>query len=122
MSRAFVLCVIVGLGFSGLSGCHLMSAPRAAVIGSGDRQAEGRLRAALEKELGRSPLDLGPSDPSRGSVITVLPVPPGPLEDRSLVLPSVFHLQIRGGVCGLLREETGAFIPLSDVRCVAFRD
>lgn len=115
--RLFLLAGALGLGLAALSGCHLLSAPRAAVIESGDREAEARLRRALEQELGRTPVDLGPSDPSRLSVITVLPVPPGPLEDRSLVLPSVFRLQIRGGICGLLREETGVFIPLSDLRC-----
>lgn len=104
------------------AGCHLLSPSVDALIVTGDQLAEGRLRAALEEELRRSPLDLGLSDPYRNPVITVLPVPPGPLEDRSLVLPGVFHLQIRGETCGVLREETGAFIPLPEVRCVAASD
>jgi hypothetical protein len=39
--------------------------------------------AALEKDLGRQVIDLGPSDPTLSPVISVLPVPSGPLNERT---------------------------------------
>lgn len=103
------------------AGC-CQSVPAAAgpaVLVRGDAADMARLRAALEKEMGRSPVEFGPGDPTQTSTISVLPLPPGPLEDRSLAKPTIFRLEIEGDACVLVREDTGARIPVEGVECRA---
>ena len=90
----------------------MVGAPQPALLMQGDAVAMDRVRAALAKEMGRSPVDLGPSDPTRSSVISVLPVPAGPLNDRDMALPTVFRLESDGKTCALVREGTGARVVL----------
>jgi hypothetical protein len=78
-----------------------------------------RLKAALANAMGRSQIELGPGDPTQSSVLSVLPLPPGPLEDRSLAKPTIFRLEIEGRACILVREDTGARISLDGVSCRA---
>lgn len=91
--------------------------PVPALLIPGDTQSAASLMAALEKEMGRSPLNLGPSDPTRSSTLSVLPVPPGPLEDRSLAMPTTFRLELTGATCGLVRETPPRTIPLPSTKC-----
>ena len=93
--------------------------PAPAVLMHADPGTMIRLRSTLAKAVGRSQVELGPGDPTQSSVLSVLPVPPGPLEDRSLAKPTLFRLEILGGVCALVREDTGARIPLKGVDCRA---
>lgn len=93
--------------------------PQPALLMHGDMAGLDRLKAALAKEMGRSPVDLGPSDPTRSSVISVLPVPGGPLNDRDMALPALFRLESDGKVCALVREETGRRVVLDGVTCRA---
>lgn len=93
-------------------------AAQPALLMQGDGGALDRLRAALAREMGRA-VDLGPSDPTRSSVISVLPVPAGPQNDRNMALPTVFRLESDGRTCALVREETGARIVLDGVTCRA---
>jgi hypothetical protein len=92
-----------------------------AVLTQADAATMARLKAALAKAMGRSPVELGPGDPTQSSVLSVLPLPPGPLEDRSLAKPTIFRLEIEGQTCLLVREgEPGASparIPLEGVDC-----
>jgi len=90
-----------------------------ALLMQGDDAALERLEAVLAKELGRTAIDLGPSDPTRSPVISVLPVPAGPLNDRDMALPTVFRLESDGRTCALVREATGARIVLDGVTCRA---
>lgn len=110
------------LGFAVFAGC-CQSAPAQegspAVLTKADEATMERLTAALVKEMGRSPLQFGPGDPTRSPTISVLPLPPGPLEDRSLAKPTIFRLEIEGGSCVLVREDTGARIALEGVECRA---
>lgn len=89
---------------------------RPALLAPGDGAAIGQLKAALTKEMGRT-VDLGPSDPTRSSTISVLPVPTGPLNDRDLSLPTTFRLVSDGRTCALVREDTGGRIALDGVTC-----
>jgi hypothetical protein len=101
------------------AGC-CQSVPAApAVLTQADEAAMGRIKATLAKEMGRSDIQLGPGDPTQTSTLSVLPLPPGPLEDRSLAKPTIFRLEIEGKACVLVREDTGARIPLDGVDCRA---
>jgi hypothetical protein len=94
-----------------------------AVLTHGDAATMARLKAVLAKAMGRAPIELGPGDPTQSSVVSVLPLPPGPLEDRSLAKPTIFRLEIEGGTCFLVREgehaATGARISLEGIACRA---
>jgi hypothetical protein len=89
------------------------------VLAKADDATMARVKAALAKEMGRSPIQLGPGDPTQTSTISVLPLPPGPLEDRSLAKPTIFRLEIEGGGCVLVREDTGSRVVLDGVECKA---
>ena len=108
------LCV-VGLLAVACQSCG--SVPQPALLMQGDNAAMGRLKAALETELGRRPVDLGPSDPTHSSVISVLPVPAGPLNDRDMAFPTTFRLESDGRTCALVREDTGRRVALDGVAC-----
>jgi hypothetical protein len=97
--------------------CQSMAAP--AVLTRADPPAMERLKAALAKAMGRTYIELGPGDPTQTSVISVLPLPLAPQEDRSLARPTIFRLEIEGSACILVREETSARIPLDGVECRA---
>ena len=113
--RLFGLCMI---GLLVGSACQsAMSPPQPALLMPGDSAAMRQLRLALETELGRRPVDLGPSDPTRSSVISVLPVPAGLLNDRDLALPTTFRLESEGQTCALVREGAGTRIVLDGVTC-----
>jgi hypothetical protein len=112
------------MGFAAFAGCCQSTPAQAAspaVLTQADAATMERIRAALAKEMGRSVIELGPGDLTQSSTISVLPLPPGPLEDRSLAKPTIFRLEISGGACMLVREDTGARIPLEGVECKAAR-
>lgn len=100
--------------------CQLSAgAQQPALLMQGDGAALDRLKVALAREMGRTAVDIGPSDPTRSSVISVLPLPAGPLNDRDLSLPTVFRLESDGRACALVREDTGRRIDLAGVTCRA---
>lgn len=101
------------------AGCCQSVQAAPAVLTRADEAAMVRLKAALAKEMGRSPVELGPGDPTQSSVVSVLPLPPGPLEDRSLAKPTIFRLEIESGACILVREDTGARTALEGIECRA---
>jgi hypothetical protein len=110
------------IGFAAFAGCCQSTTAQAAspaVLVRADDATMARIGAALAKEMGRSTIELGPGDPTQTSVISVLPLPPGPLEDRSLAKPTIFRLEIGSGSCVLVREDTGARIKLDGVECRA---
>ena len=114
--------LLVGLCAAGLLavGCQSGTGrPEPALLIQGDGAAIEKLMAALEKDMSRKPIDLGPSDPTLSPVISVLPVPSGPLNDRNPALPTVFRLEFDGQTCSLFREETGLRITLAGVKCRA---
>lgn len=114
--------LVAGLCAAGLlaGACQSVAgAQQPAVLMQGDAAAMEQVRAALAKEMGRSPVDLGPSDPTRSPVISVLPVPAGRLNDRDMALPTVFRLESDGQTCALVREDNGRRIALAGVTCRA---
>jgi hypothetical protein len=107
ISMAILLAAVLG------GACKSTAAP--AVLTQGDEAAMGRLKAALAKAMGQAEVQLGPGDPTQSPVVSVLPLPPGPLEDRSLAKPILFRLTIEGEACLLVREDTGERIALEGV-------
>lgn len=113
MSVAVVVSVVLA------GACQLTPAAAPAVLTRADAATMDRVKAALAKEMGWSPVQLGPGDLTQSPVVSVLPLPPGPLEDRSLAMPTIFRLEIEGDACVLVREGTGARIRLDGVSCRA---
>ena len=116
-ARAKAIAAVIGLALGACQYGSRTAAP--ALLMQGDSLAMERLMSALTTEMQRSRIDLGPSDPTRSPVISVLPLPPGPLEDRSLALPTLLHLEWDGKTCWLVRDETGARHELDGVSCRA---
>ena len=116
MARTARSCAAI-LGFVVFAGCCQSLPAKPAVLMQDDDAAMARLKAALAKEMGRSEIHLGPGDPTQTSTLSVLPLPPGPLEDRSLAKPTIFRLEIEGETCLLVREDTGARITLEGIGC-----
>ena len=115
-TRAAVLTTLLAAG-----GCQSTDgpSPAPAVLVSADPASMERLKAALARATGATQIELGPGDPMRSSVITVLPRPPSPQEDRSLAMPTLFRLELQGATCSLVREATGARLKLEGVACRA---
>ncbi len=75
------------------------------------------LKTELSSILGRANITIGADDPFTGSTVSVLPPPPGKLDDRNPSLPIMFDLTIEGGICHLTRRDTGETHALSAVSC-----
>lgn len=93
--------------------------PTLAVLTSGDAAAMDALKAALAKAMGQAKVELGPGDPTRSPVISVLPRQPGMLEDRSLAMPTIFRLTLEGGACFVVRESDGVRQRIEGAACKA---
>lgn len=115
MSRAPILHTIVSAVV--LGGCQSLAGPAPAVLASNDPAAIERLKAALADAMGQAKVELGPGDPTQSSTVSVLPRPPGPLEDRSLALPTLFRLEIDGGQCFVVRADGGVRKRIEGVGC-----
>ena len=101
--------------------CQSTAQPAPAVLTQADDATLARLKAALAKAMGRSPIELGPGDPTQTPVISVLPLPLSPLEDRSLARPTIIRLEIEGQTCVLVREDNGARTVVEGVSCKPVR-
>lgn len=101
------------------SGACQSSGAVPAVLTHGDEASINRLKATLAKAMSQTQVQLGPGDPTQTSVLSVLPLPPGPLEDRSLAKPTIFRIEIEGKTCSLVREDTGDRVNLEEVACRA---
>lgn len=98
-------------------GCQSTAAPRPAVLERGDVETMTQLKTGLARAMGRARIELGPSDPTQSPNLTVLPPAPSPLEDRNTALPTVFRLELEGGRCFAVREDTGERYTLDGVAC-----
>lgn len=102
-----------------LAGACQTAGAAPAVLTHADPGTMSHLKATLATAMGRPKIELGPGDPTQSPVLSVLPPSPGPLEDRTLAKPTIFRLEIEGGTCVLVREDTGARIPLTGIDCRA---
>jgi hypothetical protein len=96
----FGLTAAVSLAAAGaLQGCIHASTPQPAVLVEADAKTLNTLRTVLAAALGRGQVVLGPEDLTTTSRFSVLPPPLGPLETRSVAIPTSFVLMTRGGLC-----------------------
>ncbi len=108
------------LGFVGLSACQTQTVEETAqpaVLVSGDAQSMVAITSTLSEAVGRATIELGPTDLTKASTVTVLPPPLGPLETRSLATPTAFDLMMTGESCVLVERETGVRHALEGVAC-----
>lgn len=91
--------------------------PVPAVLTRADDATMTRLKTTLAQAMGRASVELGPGDPTQSPIISVLPLPPSPLEDRSLARPTTFRLETVNGDCHVVREDTQQLFQLEGVAC-----
>jgi len=92
---------------------------RAAVLLDDSQQAIVAIQSTLEPVLQQGRVNLGPSDLTRDSVITVLPPPPGPYEGNSPAMPRYFELVTDGKHCFLRERGARELHALAGVNCRA---
>jgi hypothetical protein len=100
-----------------LAACQTVPSSAPAVLAKGDAASLASLKAHLAKAVGREQIQLGAGDPTQTSVISVLPPPAGPANDRNMAMPTVFRLEIEGKACVAVRDDTGARVALDGVNC-----
>ncbi|MFT3724179.1 MAG: hypothetical protein QM773_11380 [Hyphomonadaceae bacterium] len=109
--------VLGAIGAVALMGCQSLGSPVPAVLASADADTMAKLKTALATAMGQAHVELGPGDPTRSSTLSVLPRPPGPPEDRSLAIPTIFRLEMEAGACFVVREDGGARARIEGVAC-----
>lgn len=115
--KVFDKLAAVVFGVAATMGCETHMSPTPAVLETADAETMASLTATLAAAMDRAQVELGPSDLTAESVITVLPPPLGPGEDRSLATPTYFDLMIIDGDCVAVRRETGDQYVLDGVSC-----
>jgi hypothetical protein len=98
-----------------LGACQTAGVP--AVLERADAASMDGLKAALARATGQAQVQLGPGDPTQSPEISVLPRPPGPPDDRSLAMPTLFRLEIAGGACFVVRKDDSTRTPVEGVAC-----
>ena len=107
-----------------LGGCQMVdnvanNDPQPAVLANGEPESLDALKTALAGAVGRAQIELGPSDPTTSSVVTVPPPPLHPTETHSTAMPTTFKLMLKNGDCIAVNEKTGEVYALKGVSCRA---
>lgn len=92
---------------------------RAAVLLDDNERAIKAIQSTLESVIQQGRVNLGPSELTRDSVITVLPPPPGPYEGNSPAMPRYFELVTDGQSCFLRERDARELHALPGVNCRA---
>lgn len=100
-----------------LGACQHGSIPVDAVIADETPETIAALKAGLGQAMGRTYIELGASDPTQQSTVSVLPLPLSSSDDRSLERPTLFDLVLADGVCVAINRETAEETPLPGVPC-----
>ncbi len=101
-----------------LDACQTMaSSPSQASVDLGDPATHAAVTAALSAALGRGHIELGPVNDAETSVVSVLPLHPGPYETNSTAMPVRFDIAKRDGRCVAIRHDTGEVFDLPGVSC-----
>jgi len=94
--------------------------PSPAVLKSSDEASMKLLKSALAKAMGTSKVELGASDPTSSSTITVLPKSvTGSFgnDHANFALPTQFDLMMDGTSCYLVKRGSDTKIPLQGLNC-----
>jgi len=92
---------------------------RAAVLLDDNERAIKAIQSTLESVIQQGRVNLGPSELTRDSVITVLPPPPGPYEGNSPAMPRYFELVTDGQSCFLHERGNKTLHSVAGVDCRA---
>lgn len=108
------------------SACHTTAQAKAvpATLKSADENAMQALKATLAKAMNTSKVELGASDPTRSSSLTVLPKSVVGLRggnQANYALPTQFDLFMEGSDCYLVKRGTETKIMLEGVACQALK-
>lgn len=94
--------------------------PSLAVLESSNENSMQTLKSALAKAMKTSKVELGASDPTRSSTISVLPKSLRGLygnDQANFALPTQFDLMMDGQSCYLVKRGSDTKIPLQGVNC-----
>lgn len=100
---------------TGLSACQ--QAPSPAVLVDTSPETMAIVTSVLAAAVDRAQIELGPGDPAREPVITVLPPRPGPREGSSPAMPTHFDIVLMDGDCYVQERETGEMFFLTGIEC-----
>ena len=108
------------------SACHTtaQAQPVPAVLETADNASMQALKATLAKAMNTSRVDLGASDPTQSSNITVLPKSVVGIRGGdygNYALPTQFNLMMDGQNCYLVKRGTETKIMLDGVACIPSR-
>ena len=111
--------VVAAAAAAGLSACRTPNAPalRPALLADASPATLQTLDRVLFEATRTGPAKRGPGDPTRDSVVTVLPPPPGPYEGNSPAMPRYFDIVTDGSACYLRDRKTGEDHRLPGVAC-----
>jgi hypothetical protein len=98
-------------------GCATQATAQPARLAKTDAATMTALRTALASALGRTRIELGPEDLANATVVSVLPLPLGPYDTRSLEVPALFDITMERGTCMLVARSDGKTYPLTGVSC-----
>lgn len=122
--RRWSQSVVAGIGAllvaaAGVSACRSPTAPELhpAVLADGSPATLQTLDRALFEATDEGRAKRGPGDPTRESVVTVPPPPPGPYEGNSPAMPRYFDIMTDGTACYLRDRKTRKTHPLPGVTC-----
>jgi len=94
--------------------------PSLAVLKNSDETSMQALKSALAKAMKTSKVELGASDPTNSSTISVLPKSLRGLygnDQANFALPTQFDLMMNGESCYLVKRGSDTKIPLQGVKC-----
>lgn len=100
-----------------LGACQNASGQTPAILADDSPKTMAALKAGLSDAMGRTFIELGASDPTKQSTVSVLPLPLRATDDRSLERPTLFDLVLEDGICYAIRHETKDKTPLPNVAC-----
>ena len=107
----------VGLLIGAVCACQTVEADVTAALASDDAETLASVKSALAEALDRTFVELGPQSATDPSVLSVLPLSPGPLETHSTAMPDYFDLMLRDGACYAIERKTGTAHLLEGVVC-----
>ena len=117
-----IMPIMTGLLAITVTACHTTAhaQPSPAVLKNSDESSMKILKSALAKAMKTSRVELGTSDPTRSSSISVLPKSVRGLNGNdyaNFALPTQFDLMMEGRNCYLVKRGSENKIPLQGIRC-----
>lgn len=100
---------------AGAAACQ--SSPQPATLTEASPETMSALTGVLAAAVDRAQIQLGPGDPTRDTVISVLPPNPGPLEGNSPAMPTVFDIVLMDGQCYVQERQSGEMFLLTGIAC-----